>query len=76
VVVVGSVVAVVVELAVLFFGTCNDDRINSGTYIGYVKDILEIIQQIYELNPKNDADDQVLMIQYCQKTNNRNSYNQ
>jgi hypothetical protein len=58
------------SLAVLFFGTCNDNRINSGTYIGYVKDILEVIQKIYELNPRNDADDQVLMIQYCKKTNN------
>lgn len=53
-----------------FFGTCNDNRINAGTYIGYVKDILEIIQQIYELNPRNDADDQVLMTQYCKKTKN------
>ena len=58
------------SLSVLFFGKCNNDRINAGTYIGYVKDILEVIQQIYELNPKNDADDQVLMTQYCQKTNN------
>ena len=36
-------------------------------YIGYVKDILEIIQKIYELNPKNDSDDQVLMTEYCKK---------
>ena len=28
---------------------------------------VEIIQKIYNLNPKNDADDQVLMIKYCQK---------
>ena len=55
------------SVSVLFFGTCNNNNINSGTYIGYVKDILEIIQKIYELNPKNDADDQVLMTQYCKK---------
>ena len=59
----------ILSVAVLFFGTCNNNRVNSGTYIGYVKDILEIIQKIYELNPKNDADDQVLMIQYCKKNN-------
>jgi len=58
------------QLNLLYFGTCNDKEINSGTYIGFVKDILEIIQHIYELNPKNDADDQVLMTQYCQKSQN------
>ena len=62
--------SIIASLAILMFGTCNNNKINSGTYIGYVKDILEVIQQIYELNPKNDADDQVLMTQYCQKTNN------
>jgi len=54
-------------LSVLFFGSCNNNNINSGMYIGYVKDMLEIIQKIYELNPKNDADDQVLMTEYCKK---------
>ena len=59
------------SLSVLFFGSCNNNNINSGTYIGYVKDTLEIIQKIYELNPKNDADDQVLMTQYCKKKQGR-----
>jgi hypothetical protein len=48
-----------------FFGKCKNLSINSGTYIGKVNDILYIIQQIYELNPKHDADDQVLMTKYC-----------
>ena len=51
----------------LFFGKCKNESINAGTYIGYVKDILEIIQNIYELNPKNDSDDQLLMTNYCQQ---------
>lgn len=55
------------SISVLFFGSCNNNNINSGMYIGYVKDILEIIQKIYELNPKNDSDDQVLMTEYCKK---------
>jgi hypothetical protein len=57
-------------IASIYFGKCKNQEINTGTYIGYVKDILEIIEKIYELNPKNDADDQVLMIQYCNKTEN------
>jgi hypothetical protein len=57
-------------LILFYFGKCKNKQINSGTYIGYVKDVLEIIEKIYELNPKNDADDQILMIQYCNKTEN------
>ena len=51
----------------LTFGTCNGIFLNAGTYIGYSKDIREIIQNIYALNPRNDADDQVLMTRYCSK---------
>lgn len=47
------------------FGTCKNSYINSGTYIGYVKDILEIIQKVYNLNRDNKADDQVLLTKYC-----------
>lgn len=49
----------------IFFGKCNNESLNSGTYIGYVNDLLEIVTKIYELNPLNDADDQVLMTKYC-----------
>jgi len=49
------------------FGTCNRKYINAGTYIGYSKDIQDIIEKIYALNPRNDADDQVLMTRYCSK---------
>jgi len=47
------------------FGTCKNSYINSGTYIGYVKDVLEIIQKVYNLNTENKADDQVLLTKYC-----------
>jgi len=49
------------------FGTCNGKYLNAGTYIGYSKDIREIIIKIYELNPRNDADDQILMTRFCSK---------
>jgi hypothetical protein len=48
-----------------FFGKCKNESLNSGTYIGYATDLLEIVTKIYELNPKNEADDQVLMTKYC-----------
>ena len=48
----------------LFFGKCGNHYLNAGTYIGYVKDLKDIITKIYELNPTDAADDQALMIQY------------
>ena len=49
----------------LMFSTCKNISINSGTYIGIAKDLLQMIQQIYNLNPKNNADDQILLTKYC-----------
>ncbi len=54
----------------LFFGTCKNKNLNSGTYIGYNKDLKKIIQEIYNLNPDNKADDQVLMTKYCNSNPN------
>ena len=51
-------------VAHLSFGKCDNHYLNSGTYIGYVKDLKDIITKIYELNPTDAADDQILMIQY------------
>jgi hypothetical protein len=50
-----------------FFGEYNNQQLNAGTYIGFVSDVLEIIEKVYKLNPNNDADDQVLMTDYCQQ---------
>lgn len=54
----------------IYFGRCRNEAINAGTYIGIVKDLLEILPDIYNLDDRDDADDQQLMIKYCQKTNN------
>jgi hypothetical protein len=51
-------------VAHLSFGKCGNHYLNAGTYIGYVKDLKDVITKIYELNPSDSADDQVLMIQY------------
>jgi len=56
------------------FGQCNNIDINSGTYIGYVIDLLEILQNIYNLNPNDTADDQILMIKYCNISNNNDIF--
>jgi hypothetical protein len=53
----------------LYFGKCKNMKLNAGLYMGYVKDVLIIIEKIYNSNPKNDADDQVLMTKYCNMNN-------
>lgn len=52
-----------------YFGKCKDVNINAGTYIGYVIDLLEILQNIYSLNPNDTVDDQQLLIKYCNLQN-------
>jgi len=52
-------------LVKIYFGTCNGISLNAGTYIGFTKDLLQIIKQIRNLNDKNNADDQMLMTKYC-----------
>lgn len=47
------------------FGTCKNLHLNSGTYIGYVSDVLDIIKTIYESNPDKGNDDQKLLTEYC-----------
>ncbi len=49
----------------IFFGTCNNESLNSGTYIATAGDMLNIISKVYNLNPKDNADDQVLLTKYC-----------
>jgi len=50
----------------LFFGgMCKKRYLNSGTYIGYVEDILNIINNIYSLTNSNTSDDQIQMKKYC-----------
>ena len=49
----------------IFFGKCNNISINSGTYIGYSKDILYILEKINSNKNENDNDDQILLTNYC-----------
>ena len=49
-----------------FFGKCNNMPLNSGTYIGFVKDLIEIINHLYSLNDPL-KDDQMILIEYCNR---------
>jgi hypothetical protein len=48
----------------IYFGSCNGVRINSGTYIGYASDLLQILSDAVIRNP-DEQDDQRLLTQYC-----------
>lgn len=51
----------------LYFGNCNGEYLNSGTYIGFVKDLSEILNEILHAHSNDDADDQKIMIEYCNR---------
>lgn len=55
--------ATVVKLS--FGETSNNKLLNAGTYIGYVSDLLHVLNLILSINSNDDADDQVLMTKYC-----------
>ena len=57
-------------ISYFLFDRCKNKALNAGTYLGFVKDILKIIAKVYNLNPKNDADDQMLLTQYCKNNQN------
>jgi hypothetical protein len=50
----------------LYFGTCNNKFLNSGTYMGYAHDLLDILSKVYNILPSNSSDDQILFTKYCQ----------
>ena len=51
----------------LYFGTCNKELINAGTYIGNAGNLLVMVKNIYSLTGSNSSDDQILMTKYCKK---------
>ena len=48
-----------------FFKKCNDISLNAGLYMGYVSDLIEIIDQLQRINKDDSADDQVLLTKFC-----------
>lgn len=53
--------------AQLTFGKCDSVLINAGCYIGYAQDLLDVIQNIYQINPYFNADDQQMLLTYCRR---------
>jgi len=53
-----------------YFSKCNNKSLNAGTYIGQVKDLIEVLEKIYNLYPIDNADDQMLLTKYCNKYKN------
>jgi hypothetical protein len=56
------------------FDQCKNIDINAGTYIGYVIDLIDILEKIYNLNPNDAADDQILLTKYCNMCNNNDIF--
>ena len=54
----------------MYFGKCDNKLLNAGTYIGYTKDIIIILNNILKLNKDDAADDQILMTKYCNLNKN------
>ena len=54
------------------FKQCKNLYLNSGSYIGYVKDIDEILSNLLNINNETNNDDQVLLTEYC--INNPNDF--
>jgi hypothetical protein len=48
----------------VYFGTCKNMPINSGTYIGFAGNLLDILKDAQHQNP-NETDDQKMITQYC-----------
>ena len=51
-------------LTKLDFESNGEITINPGTYIGYVKDVKSILEEIYNLKKNNDTDDQLFLNRY------------
>lgn len=53
----------------VYFGTCKNMPINSGTYIGLAGDLVDILKDAQQQNP-NETDDQKMITQYCNLNEN------
>ena len=60
------------KIAKYYFDTCKNLSLNSGTYVAFKDDMFMILNKIYQLNSKDDADDQILLVKYC-KMNEQNN---
>jgi hypothetical protein len=53
----------------LYFGACDNKYVNSGTYIGYAADLLDMMTFIFkEISDDVQSDDQIMIRKYCSAT--------
>ena len=52
----------------IVFDKCKNKFLNAGLYIGHVKDILYVLEQVY--TGDNTLDDQKILVQYCKNNPN------
>lgn len=52
------------------FGGCQAKKLNAGTYIGYVKYLLPMIQEMLDHDGDLQADDQKSLTKYCKRNSN------
>jgi len=53
---------------IVYFDKCKNKLLNAGTYIGHVKDILYVLEQVY--TGDNTLDDQKILVKYCKNNPN------
>ena len=56
----------------MYFTKIDNNYINSGCYMGYAKNLLIVLEEIYKSINNLENDDQILLIDYCKK--NPDSY--
>lgn len=49
-----------------YFGDCNNNYLNSGTYMGFASDLLQILTDAFQQFPE-EKDDQKLLTLYCSR---------
>jgi hypothetical protein len=54
-------------LASLYFKKVDNNFINAGSYMGYAKKLLIVLEEIYKSIDNFNNDDQILLIDYCKK---------
>jgi len=66
-----STIPLLITFLHMYFGKCKNLSINAGTYIGYVKDLKELYNQVYnKYDLKKYKDDQIILTDICNTNNN------
>lgn len=59
---------------IFLFGMCRSRRVNAGTYMGYAKDLVELLTELKALSSSISTDDQRLLTLVCQNNATRSNH--